>query len=62
MAQTLNPNAPAGVDRETQIYEGDLFDFDYEVEPILQVCALFFITLGSVPSSLSLLIQFAAGS
>ncbi|KAJ1490403.1 radial spoke protein 3-domain-containing protein [Baffinella frigidus] len=26
-----------GVDRETQIYEGDLFDFDYEVEPILQV-------------------------
>jgi len=26
-----------GVDRETQIYEGDLFDFDYEVEPVLQV-------------------------
>ena len=26
------------MDRETQIYEGDLFDFDYEVEPILQVC------------------------
>ena len=26
-----------GVDRETQIEEGDLFDFDFEVEPILQV-------------------------
>jgi len=26
-----------GVDRETQILEGDLFDFDFEVEPILQV-------------------------
>eukprot|EP00292_Cryptomonas_paramecium_P012587 CAMPEP_0113691576 /NCGR_PEP_ID=MMETSP0038_2-20120614/18531_1 /TAXON_ID=2898 /ORGANISM="Cryptomonas paramecium" /LENGTH=364 /DNA_ID=CAMNT_0000613243 /DNA_START=156 /DNA_END=1246 /DNA_ORIENTATION=+ /assembly_acc=CAM_ASM_000170 len=26
-----------GVDQETQIYEGDLFDFDFEVEPILQV-------------------------
>jgi hypothetical protein len=27
----------SGVDVETQIYEGDLFDFDYEVGPILQV-------------------------
>jgi len=26
-----------GVDVETQIYEGDLFDFDMEVEPILEV-------------------------
>ena len=26
-----------GVDVETQIYEGDLFDFDTEVEPILEV-------------------------
>ena len=26
-----------GLDKETQIYEGDLFDFDFEVEPILQV-------------------------
>jgi len=26
-----------GVDVETQIYEGDLFDFDAEVEPILEV-------------------------
>lgn len=26
-----------GSDRETQIWDGDLFDFDYEVEPILQV-------------------------
>ena len=26
-----------GVDREAQIWEGDLFDFDAEVEPILQV-------------------------
>jgi hypothetical protein len=26
-----------GEDKESQIYEGDLFDFDYEVEPILQV-------------------------
>jgi hypothetical protein len=26
-----------GEDRETQIWDGDLFDFDYEVEPILQV-------------------------
>jgi hypothetical protein len=26
-----------GLDRETQIWDGDLFDFDYEVEPILQV-------------------------
>lgn len=26
-----------GIDRETQIWEGDLFDFDQEVEPILQV-------------------------
>ena len=26
-----------GVDAETQIYEGDLFDFDLEVEPILEV-------------------------
>jgi hypothetical protein len=25
------------VDRETQIFEGDLFNFDSEVEPILQV-------------------------
>lgn len=24
-----------GEDKESQIYEGDLFDFDYEVEPIL---------------------------
>ena len=23
--------------KETQIWDGDLFDFDYEVEPILQV-------------------------
>lgn len=27
----------AGIDKETQIWDGDLFDFDYEVEPILQV-------------------------
>ena len=26
-----------GVDQETQIYEGDLFDFDSEVDPILEV-------------------------
>jgi len=26
-----------GVDTDTQIYDGDLFDFDYEVEPILEV-------------------------
>lgn len=26
-----------GVDNETQIYDGELFDFDYEVEPILEV-------------------------
>jgi len=26
-----------GLDKETQIFEGDLFDFDFEVEPILQV-------------------------
>ncbi|KAL4437850.1 hypothetical protein ABPG74_001021 [Tetrahymena malaccensis] len=26
-----------GIDQETQIWDGDLFDFDYEVEPILQV-------------------------
>jgi len=26
-----------GVDRETQIMDGDLFSFDFEVEPILQV-------------------------
>ncbi|CAD8139437.1 unnamed protein product [Paramecium pentaurelia] len=26
-----------GIDKETQIWEGDLFDFDQEVEPILQV-------------------------
>jgi len=26
-----------GEDKETQIEEGELFDFDYEVEPILQV-------------------------
>ena len=26
-----------GVDIETQIYDGDLFDFDAEVEPILEV-------------------------
>merc|ERR1719191_908752 len=26
-----------GIDVETQIYEGDLFDFDVEVEPILEV-------------------------
>ena len=26
-----------GVDVETQIYDGDLFDFDAEVEPILEV-------------------------
>lgn len=26
-----------GLDKETQIYDGDLFDFDFEVEPILQV-------------------------
>eukprot|EP00003_Mantamonas_plastica_P014225 TRINITY_DN2467_c1_g1_i2.p1 TRINITY_DN2467_c1_g1~~TRINITY_DN2467_c1_g1_i2.p1 ORF type:complete len:387 (-),score=166.97 TRINITY_DN2467_c1_g1_i2:60-1220(-) len=26
-----------GVDKETQIEEGDLFDFDFEVEPILEV-------------------------
>lgn len=27
-----------GIDKETQIYEGDsLFDFDYEAEPLLQV-------------------------
>mmetsp|Transcript_20521 Transcript_20521/g.68717 ORF Transcript_20521/g.68717 Transcript_20521/m.68717 type:complete len:224 (+) Transcript_20521:411-1082(+) len=26
-----------GIDRETQIFEGELFDFDFEVEPILQV-------------------------
>ncbi|EGR28529.1 radial spoke head protein, putative [Ichthyophthirius multifiliis] len=25
-----------GLDRETQIWDGDLFDFDYEVEPLLQ--------------------------
>jgi radial spoke head protein 3 len=24
-----------GKDTETQIWDGDLFDFDYEVEPIL---------------------------
>ena len=27
----------AGVDVDTQIYEGDLFDFDVEVKPILEV-------------------------
>ena len=27
----------AGEDQETQIWDGDLFDFDFEVEPILQV-------------------------
>ena len=26
-----------GLSKETQIWDGDLFDFDYEVEPILQV-------------------------
>lgn len=26
-----------GISKETQIWDGDLFDFDYEVEPILQV-------------------------
>jgi len=26
-----------GVDVDTQIYDGELFDFDYEVEPILEV-------------------------
>lgn len=26
-----------GLGKETQIWDGDLFDFDYEVEPILQV-------------------------
>ncbi|KRW98192.1 hypothetical protein PPERSA_03394 [Pseudocohnilembus persalinus] len=26
-----------GIDKETQIWDGDLFDFDYEVQPILQV-------------------------
>ena len=37
------PSAPifvpmkTGVDRDTQIYEGDLFDFDVEVDPILEV-------------------------
>jgi hypothetical protein len=29
--------AKTGVDRETQIFEGDLFVFDLEVEPLLQV-------------------------
>ncbi len=24
-----------GFDKETQIWDGDLFDFDYEVEPLL---------------------------
>lgn len=27
----------SGVNKETQIWDGELFDFDYEVEPILQV-------------------------
>lgn len=27
----------SGVDSETQIYDGELFDFDFEVEPILEV-------------------------
>ena len=27
----------SGVDIDTQIYEGDLFDFDVEVKPILEV-------------------------
>jgi hypothetical protein len=37
------PSAPifvpmkTGVDADTQIYEGDLFDFDVEVDPILEV-------------------------
>lgn len=26
-----------GTDKESQIWDGDLFDFDYEVEPILAV-------------------------
>jgi len=26
-----------GDDKETQIWDGELFNFDYEVEPILQV-------------------------
>lgn len=26
-----------GTDKETQIYDGDLFDFNYEVEPLLEV-------------------------
>lgn len=29
--------APSGESKETQIYENDLFDFDAEVEPILEV-------------------------
>lgn len=29
--------AKSGRDMETQIEEGDLFDFDFEVEPILEV-------------------------
>jgi hypothetical protein len=27
----------SGVDVATQVFEGELFDFDYEVEPILEV-------------------------
>lgn len=27
----------SGVDVATQVYEGELFDFDYEVQPILEV-------------------------
>lgn len=26
-----------GISKETQIWDGEIFDFDYEVEPILQV-------------------------
>lgn len=28
---------PDGIDTETQIWDNDLFDFDYEVEPLLRV-------------------------
>jgi len=47
-----------GVDTDTQIYDGDLFDFDYEVPPrSVPVCAIAPTVFGVMPSHDSLALR-----
>ena len=47
-----------GVDTDTQIYDGDLFDFDYEVPPrSLPVCTIAPTVFGVMPSHDSLALR-----